>query len=414
MGNKYSIYSYDANANANANADIVNKINKIATEYIIQQNYSDMKRLLDKNKYDEMVDLVTIILSKNIKTNDIEILVNHLYSTDVERERQIQERQIQERQIQETQIQETHLKKCKKIALFYLKVAHLFDSIMMCISPYMMSSANILSFDNTTQNMNMCTRRLNALIDANINLGKQNEIEMKTPSCHMYADPHSLMEEEGIPELEKLYYDMYDFDSSSFTKMSDKMQREYEKDVELFYNAFQGSKQSSSDSSSASDSDIQSSCDSNSKVKRFSDIKMSDIITRDYNKDCNTTDEYVYVNNRSNPYRQEKERLFKKYTDNIKMMTAFIHKSEKELLYILNNVFVKDERYNLRENIHLYTLDKLTNDARRIIVEFYSKCEEFYVEGVQIYEAIVQNQIKYTTIRQIENSTELLNELRGV
>jgi hypothetical protein len=196
-----------------------------------------------------------------------------------------------------------------------------------------MSSANILSFDNTTQNMNMCTRRLNALIDANINLGKQNEIEMKTPSCHMYADPHSLMEEEGIPELEKLYYDMYDFDSSSFTKMSDKMQREYEKDVELFYNAFQGSKQSSSDSSSASDSDIQSSCDSNSKVKRFSDIKMSDIITRDYNKDCNTTDEYVYVNNRSNPYRQEKERLFKKYTDNIKMMTAFIHKSEKELLY---------------------------------------------------------------------------------
>jgi hypothetical protein len=355
-----------------------------------------MKRLLDKNKYDEMVDLVTIILSKNIKTNDIEILVNHLYSTDVEREIQIQERQ---------QIQETHLKKCKKIALFYLKVAHLFDSIMMCISPYMMSSANILSIDNTTQNMNMCTRRLNALIDANINLGKQNEIEMKTPSCHMYADPHSLMEEEGIPELEKLYYDMYDFDSSSFTKMSDKMQREYEKDVELFYNAFQGSKQSSSGS------------DSNSKVKRFSDIKMSDIITRDYNKDCNTTDEYVYVNNRSNPYRQEKERLFKKYTDNIKMMTAFIHKSEKELLYILNNVFVKDERingYNLHENIHLYTLDKLTNDARRIIVEFYSKCEEFYVEGVQIYEAIVQNQIKYTTIRQIENSTELLNELRGV
>ena len=144
---------------------------------------------------------------------------------------------------------------------------------------------------------------------------------------------------------------------------------------------------------------------------------MSDIITKDYNKDCNSTDEYVYVNNRTKPYRQEKERLFKKYTDNIKTMTAFIHKSEKELLYILNNVFVKDERinaYNLHENIHLYTIDKLSDDARRIIVDFYSKCEEFYVEGVQIYEAIVQNQIKHTTIRQIETSNDLLNELRGI
>jgi hypothetical protein len=423
MGNGYSIYSDDADANANANVDIVNKINKIATEYIVQQNYSDMKRLLDKNKYDEMVDLVTIVLSKNIKTSDIEILVNHLYSTNVERNIQME--------IQERQIQETHLKKCKKIALFYLKVAHLFDSIMMCISPYIMSSSNILSFDNTTQNMNMCTRRLNALIDANINLGKQNEINMKSPSCHMYADPHSLMEEEGIPELEKLYYDMYDFDSRSFAKMSEKMRREYEMDVELFYNAFQGNKQSSSDSSkqsssdsskqSSSDSSKQSSSDSSkqssSNVKRFSDIKMSDIITKDYNKDCNSTDEYVYVNNRTKPYRQEKERLFKKYTDNIKTMTAFIHKSEKELLYILNNVFVKDERinaYNLHENIHLYTIDKLSDDARRIIVDFYSKCEEFYVEGVQIYEAIVQNQIKHTTIRQIETSNDLLNELRGI
>jgi len=412
MGNGYSIYSDDAdanaNANANANVDIVNKINKIATEYIVQQNYSDMKRLLDKNKYDEMVDLVTIVLSKNIKTSDIEILVNHLYSTNVERNTQME-------------MEETHLKKCKKIALFYLKVAHLFDSIMMCISPYIMSSSNILSFDNTTQNMNMCTRRLNALIDANINLGKQNEINMKSPSCHMYADPHSLMEEEGIPELEKLYYDMYDFDSRSFAKMSEKMRREYEMDVELFYNAFQGSNQSSSDSStSSSDSNKQSSSSGSSgssNVKRFSDIKMSDIITKDYNKDCNSTDEYVYVNNRTKPYRQEKERLFKKYTDNIKTMTAFIHKSEKELLYILNNVFVKDERinaYNLHENIHLYTIDKLSDDARRIIVDFYSKCEEFYVEGVQIYEAIVQNQIKHTTIRQIETSNELLNELRGL
>jgi hypothetical protein len=77
-------------------------------------------------------------------------------------------------------------------------------------------------------------------------------------------------------------------------------------------------------------------------------------------------------------------------------------------------VFKKDERinkYNIHQNLHSYTLDKLTSDTRRIIVGFYSKCEEFYVDGVQIYDAIVQNQLKYTTIKQVENSNVLLEKI---
>jgi hypothetical protein len=87
--------------------ELINKINKIATEYIIKQKYSDMKQILDKNKYDEILDLVTTILSKNINTDDIELLVSQLYSSELDS-------------------RNTHLKKCRKIAVFYLKIAHLF------------------------------------------------------------------------------------------------------------------------------------------------------------------------------------------------------------------------------------------------------------------------------------------------
>jgi len=376
--------------------ELINKINKIATEYIIKQNYSDMKQILDKNKYDEILDLVTTILSKNINTDDIELLVSQLYSSELDS-------------------RNTHLKKCRKIAVFYLKIAHLFDSIMMAINPHMSvdevldteikSSSNIkhessikrdssIKRESKIKNVNMCSRRLNALINANVKLGKPNEISLKSPACNIESlFSHTLSEEDGLPELETLYYDEYDFDSGTFNKMSDKMKREYKKDVELFYRVFSAKPD---------------------KVERFSDIKISDIIERDYNTICNSTDEYIYVNRRKKPYRMEKERLFKKYADNVKSMTVFIHKREQELLYILNQVFKKDEitnEYNISQTIHSYTLDKLIDDARRSIVSFYSKCEEFYVEGVQIYDAIVQNQIKYTTIKQIKNSNVLLEKM---
>ena len=375
--------------------ELINNINKIATEYIINQNYSDMKQILDKNKYDEILDLVTTILSKNIKTDDIEFLVSALYSPELDS-------------------RNTHLKKCRKIAVFYLKIAHLFDSIMMTINPHreITSDAKLddVKIDDVklenTKHVNMCTRRLNALINANIKLGKPNEINIKSPACNINSKSHTLLEEDGIPELETLYYDEYDFDSETFNKMSEKMKNEYKKDVELFYNVFSAT--------AKADTEANAEANAEAKAERFSDIKISDIITRDYDSICNSTDEYVYINRKKKAYRMEKERLFKDYASNIKNMTKFIHKREQELLYILNQVFKKDERnneYNISKTIHSNTLDKLINDARITIVGFYSKCEEFYVDGVQIYDAIVQNQLKYTTIKQIQNSNVLLEKM---
>ena len=384
MGN--IIYKKEEN-DVDMSSSLNELINKIATDYIIKQNYSDMKQILDKNKYDEILDLVTTILSKNINTDDIESLVSQLYSNELNSHN-------------------THLKKCRKIAVFYLKMAHLYDSIMMTINPHKNLDGVMSEDKGAIKHINMCNRRLNALINANIKLGKPNEIKIQSPSCHMDNKSHELLEEDGIPELETLYYDEYDIESGMFNKMSDKMKREYKKDVELFYRVFSnGSSEAASEANSENKSVL---------PDKFSNIRISDIITKDYDSICNSTNKYVYMNRRKKAYRMEKERLFKKYADNVKQMTIFIHKREKDLVYILNQVFVKDERtneYNIHQHLHSYTLDKLIGDLRRIMVDFYSKCELFYLDGVQIYDAIVQNQIKYTTIKQIENSNVLLEKM---
>ena len=50
------------------------------------------------------------------------------------------------------------------------------------------------------------------------------------------------MEEEGIPEFEKLFYDVYNYDLGIFDKMSDSMKESYNSALKSFYKAYTGSK----------------------------------------------------------------------------------------------------------------------------------------------------------------------------
>ena len=158
----------------------------------------------------------------------------------------------------------------------YLKVAHLYDSIMMTINPHTNLDGVMSEDKGAIKHINMCNRRLNALINANIKLGKPNEIKIQSPSCHMDNKSHELLEEDGIPELETLYYEESDTESGMFNKMSDKMKREYKKDVELFYRVF-----SNGSSETVSEAEANEANSENKSVlpDKFSNIRISDIIT---------------------------------------------------------------------------------------------------------------------------------------
>ena len=68
-------------------------------------------------------------------------------------------------------------------------------------------------------------------------------LDEKTELSDFYnncPDIKNLAEEPGIPELERLYYDKYDYDTGEFDKMTDTMKILYKSDVDELYKIFTG------------------------------------------------------------------------------------------------------------------------------------------------------------------------------
>ena len=63
-------------------------------------------------------------------------------------------------------------------------------------------------------------------------------VEVPIPS----TETKNLMNEVGIPELESLYLDRYDYNTGKFIGMTEKSKQNYINDMKKFYKAFTGGK----------------------------------------------------------------------------------------------------------------------------------------------------------------------------
>jgi hypothetical protein len=95
--------------------------------------------------------------------------------------------------------------------------------------------------------------------------------------------------------------------------------------------------------------------------------------------------------------------------------------NQNKLLSVINElfIFVKDpysdkKKIRVNPNLTENSLQKIVENTRKIIIELYVKCELDYVNGIKLYEAIVESKILETTKKQIENlekkATSLVNE----
>jgi hypothetical protein len=57
------------------------------------------------------------------------------------------------------------------------------------------------------------------------------------------------------------------------------------------------------------------------------------------------------------------------------------------------------------------SLQKITENTRRVIINLYIKCETDYVNGLKIYEAIVESKILETTQNQIKSLKNEANKI---
>jgi hypothetical protein len=95
--------------------------------------------------------------------------------------------------------------------------------------------------------------------------------------------------------------------------------------------------------------------------------------------------------------------------------------NQNKLLGIINELFIfVNEPYGNKKKIRINpklteeSLQKIVEKTRNIIIELYVKCELDYVNGIKLYEAIVESKILETTKNQIDNlekkATTILSE----
>ena len=387
-------------------------IDYIATYYILTMDFQSLSKLSEKAYCDKLVILTSDIIDRYFNEMEVTFLaqrikggveVNYLTSEKI---RFINKDNLESLDISnDTQKSIRKKRVCIGIAKFYVKIAHVFAAIIMTINPiYTYKDATgqtvkttLLEKDKIPKNVNrklykfnICDNRIRALKKGEMIDETSGNVTIQPKVCDMNVSKtgteKTLADEPGITELMRLYLDdKYDYSNGTFTGMSQDTEQQFRKDLKLFYTAFTGNEEMPD------------------TIQKFSDIKL-----RDYNKKpgCQPPNSVLKGKYTLN----KKDELFVKYAENIKKMIQSASDNQYKLLDVINELFTYViDPYSSKRVIRINP--KLTDDllqkaivkTRKFIVDLYVKCENDYVNGVKIFEAIVESKIVETTQKQIES-----------
>ena len=424
MGQAYSTSNTNSSKPETKTGNFYEIIDYIASHYILTMDFESLKKLSQKEYCNKLVIITADIIKDHFSERDITylsrrvqkgVLVNEM---STQKEIFINEDQLKDLDVSNDVNKSINKKRnCIGIAKFYIKIAHIFSAIVMTINPIYTYNENGIAqkaslFDKSkipkntprkVSTLNICDNRLRALDRINNpenkgtttnNDNTNNDNATISPKvCYMNLDAsNTLIDEPGIPELLKLYFDKYDYSTGEFIGMTEPTQEQYKKDVYKFYKAFTGK-------------DVMP-----PEIKTFSDIKL-----RNYKDD-------IFCKNSAfkNVSISKKDDLFIKYATNIKNMMNTASNNQNKLLAIINELFVfvldpytKEKKIRINPKLSDDGLTKLVETTRKLIIDLYVTCEMDYVNGIKLYEAIVESQILETAEKQIKALSEEKNKLIG-
>ena len=316
---------------------------------------------------------------------------------------------------------------CKGIAKFYIKIAHLFAAILKAVNPIYKYNGHEMSIMNKSKipkgtkvqlsEVNLCNRRIKTLKAESTEQGK---IKVRVNNCHLnrkvttkqltenilddldidYGEEvvknKTLGQEIGVPELEKLYYDIYDFGTGKFSTMSKNSRTAYNQDLRIFYNTFTGKSNYSSWNASGK--------------KKFSNIPLIAYHDTEQCKDPDSAWQQSYEGSSSNP-------LFVKFADNVKTMLRNTKTNQQQLLAILDKLFVwvetpskfastdsslDSKMVTINPTLTSKSLQSLVEQTRKLIIKIYLQCEREYQDGLKLFEAIVGERMLKNSIAKKE------------
>ena len=400
-------------------------VDYIATYYILTMDFKSLSKLSEKDYCDKLVVLTSDIIERYFNNTEVTYLAQRvrggLEVNDLKKERLsfINKDNLESLDISNDAQKSLKKKRvCIGIAKFYVKIAHVFAAIVMTINPvYSYKDATgqtvktgLMEKDKIPKNverklykLNICDNRIRALKKGEEFDDVANTVTIQPRVCDMNSTKtgleKTLSDEPGITELMNLYLDdNYDYSNGTFTGMSESTRKQFNKDLQLFYTAFTGNETMPPE------------------ITKFSDIKL-----RDYSKKpgCQS-DKPIF---KSKYKLDKKNELFVKYAENTKKMIQSAADNQSKLLDVINEIFTYViDPYSTKKVIRINpkltedSLQKAIEKTRKFIIELYIKCESDYVNGIKIYEAIVEAKILETTQKQIENlekqATSIIKETK--
>jgi len=415
MGNTNST---NTNNPLNKTGNFYEIIDYIASHYILTMDFESLKKLSQKEYCNKLVIITADIIKDHFTERDITYLAQRV-SKGVEVNKMSNQHEIfvNEDKLKDLDTSNGVIdkkRKCIGIAKFYIKIAHIFAAIVTTINPvyvYKDKEGNTIRASlnekgkipaNTPRDiykLNICDNRINSLQNKqSLEPDANGDILVGPKICNINIGDNglnkSLNDEPGIPELMELYYDdNYDYKTGKFTGMSENTKKIFQADLKIFYNIFTGNNDMPSD------------------ITKFSDIKL-----RDYHRMEKCQGKEPLFNKKVKGPLTNK--LFNNYAENLKKMIQTTNQNQEALLTIINQLFVytidpQTNKKQIRVNPSLTEeqLNKIVVETRSLIIKLYLSCEIDYVNGLKIYEAIVEQKILETAQNQIQNLEKLSNEI---
>ena len=245
-------------------------IDYLAANYILTSNFQDLKNLTDPKYCKNLVILTSDVISRYLTEREIVFLKQRMEGS-LEKNEMTKENiaYFKKDNIGKMDIKSDLKKKrmCIAVAKYYVKIFHVFNAIAHTINPSYtwkdkFGSTVTVDYEHrneipqdaqpTISKVNLCSSRINALMKdkAPLDILKNNEtntiMDISSKFCDLNVgkpgSSKTLGNEPGIPELEALYFDIYDYNTGKFSSMSEKMLTQYKTDLKSFYELFTGKK----------------------------------------------------------------------------------------------------------------------------------------------------------------------------
>ena len=441
------------------NTEFLAKLNEIATDYILGQNFQDMVRLTNSKYCNDLVIITSKILKKSFFSNQIQVIYNKISESDMRHMSYVSG----------SNQKEQTKKMCIEIAKYYVKIAHLFAAIMTTLNPVFSwrssasSSRAVLSphvpdeqkpgvqgiegiegiegmedlsstIEKTTlenkhyisqmakdvkiENLNFCNSRIADLMDMDelgdllqdesIINGQQplSEIKIKTKLCSSNLNNVSNIVGDnsgGIRKVKTVY------DLPGFAELSRLYNDKYNVSKGRFDKMSAKSREEKKRNIDLLYTLFTGNPNPPKDIRSFRDIPLHSFSDT---ADCSTPDSMLnktYVGN-------TKDKLFVDYVEQVKRMIYESNMTRNMLLEVIDSIFITNTlkesdvtedksgnkmKYIIDPNLTYEELNNLIDETRKIILKLYVNCEKNFIHTLKILQAIIEAQMLETGQRQI-------------